>query len=102
MTFRTQTAGILAGTWYAHPGRHIGHALIAAGLLILAGVTDHDQLEDAMRLGNERGSDALRGMTQPTPPAEHSRGRWGLPRPVGVAVRERPTGDGCAVRLLRR
>jgi hypothetical protein len=58
---RTQEAGILAGTWYAHPGRHLGHELIAAGLLILAGVTDRDQLEEAVRVGFERGSDALRG-----------------------------------------
>jgi hypothetical protein len=58
---RTQTAGILAGTWYAHPGRHIGHELIAAGLLILSGAVDRDQLEEAVRLGYERGSDALRG-----------------------------------------
>ena len=33
---RTQTAGILAGLWLASPGRHHGHELIAAGLLILA------------------------------------------------------------------
>ena len=58
---RTQTAGILAGTWYAHPGRHIGHELIAAGLLILSGVVDRDQLEQAVRVGYERGADALRG-----------------------------------------
>lgn len=52
---RAQEAGILAGTWYAAPGLHLGHELIAAGLLILAGVTDRDQLEAAVRAGYERG-----------------------------------------------
>ena len=58
---RTQEAGILAGTWYAAPGRHLGHELIAAGLLILAGVTDRDQLEEAVRVGYERGKGSLQG-----------------------------------------
>ena len=58
---RTQAAGILAGTWYSHPGRYIGHELVAAGLLLLSGVVDRDQLEEAVRLGYERGSDTLRG-----------------------------------------
>ena len=58
---RTRTAGELAGGWFAAPGRHIGHELIAAGLLILSGVVDRDQLEEAVRAGYERGSDALRG-----------------------------------------
>ena len=58
---RTEEAGILAGTWYAHPGLHLGHELIAAGLLILSGVTDRDQLEEAVRVGFERGKGSLRG-----------------------------------------
>lgn len=58
---RTQEAGILAGVWFAAPGRHLGHELIAAGLLILAGVTDRDQLEIAVRLGYERGRGSLQG-----------------------------------------
>ncbi len=58
---RTQSAGILADTWYAHPGRYIGHELVAAGLLLLAGIADRDQLEEAVRLGYEHGSDTLRG-----------------------------------------
>jgi hypothetical protein len=30
-------AGITAGSWYASPAAHVGHELIAAGMLILAG-----------------------------------------------------------------
>jgi hypothetical protein len=58
---RVQTAGVIAGGWFASPGRHLGHELIAAGLLVLAGATDLDQLERAVRVGHERGSDALQG-----------------------------------------
>jgi hypothetical protein len=58
---RTQEAGILAGLWFESPGRHLGHELIAAGLLILAGVTNSDRLEEAVRVGYERGSETLRG-----------------------------------------
>ncbi len=58
---RTETAGVLAGYWFAAPGRHIGHELIAAGLLILAGITDRDQLEAAVRTGYERGRGSLEG-----------------------------------------
>ena len=58
---RTQTAGELAGGWFAAPGRHIGHELIAAGLLILSGVVDRDQLEEAVRVGYERGRGSLQG-----------------------------------------
>jgi hypothetical protein len=32
-----QAAGITAGSWYAWPSTHIGHELIATGMLILAG-----------------------------------------------------------------
>ena len=32
-----QAAGITAGSWYAWPSTHIGHELIAAGMIILAG-----------------------------------------------------------------
>ena len=58
---RTQEAGVLAGLWFASPGRHLGHQLIAAGLLILAGVTDRGQLEKAVRAGFERGRGSLQG-----------------------------------------
>jgi hypothetical protein len=32
-----EAAGIIAGYWYAWPSTHIGHELIAAGMLIMAG-----------------------------------------------------------------
>jgi len=32
-----EAAGITAGAWYASPVTHVGHELIAAGMLILAG-----------------------------------------------------------------
>ena len=56
---RTEEAGVLAGSWFAQPGRHLGHELIAAGLLILVGVTDSDQLQEAVRVGFERGRGSL-------------------------------------------
>ena len=58
---RTREAGTLTGLWFAAPGRHLGHELVAAGLLILAGVTDRDKLEEAVRVGYERGKGSLRG-----------------------------------------
>jgi hypothetical protein len=44
-----EAAGITAGSWYAWPSIHIGHELIAAGMLILAGggrglPLDYDEL----------------------------------------------------------
>jgi hypothetical protein len=60
----TQEAGILAGLWFAAPGRHLGHELIAAGLLVLAGVTDRDQLEQAVRLATSAARAACKGTTQ--------------------------------------
>jgi hypothetical protein len=32
-----EAAGISAGSWYANPATHVGHELIAAGMMILAG-----------------------------------------------------------------
>jgi hypothetical protein len=32
-----EAGGITAGSWYASPATHVGHELIAAGMLILAG-----------------------------------------------------------------
>ena len=32
-----EAAGITAGYWYASPATHVGHVLIGAGMLILAG-----------------------------------------------------------------
>src|SRR5215211_5793182 len=33
----TEAAGITAGSWYASPATRVGHELVAAGMLILAG-----------------------------------------------------------------
>jgi hypothetical protein len=57
---RPEAAGITAGAWYAWPSTHIGHELIAAGMLILAGggrglPLDYDELERWARVGHERG-----------------------------------------------
>ena len=49
------------GPGFAAPGRHIGHELIAAGLLLLSGVVDRDQLAEAVRVGYERGKGSLQG-----------------------------------------
>ena len=45
-----EATGITAGAWYAWPSTHIGHQLIAAGMLIMAGggngtPLDYDELE---------------------------------------------------------
>jgi hypothetical protein len=61
-----QAAGITAGSWYAWPSTHIGHELIAAGMLILAGggrgvPLDYDELERWTRVGFERGERSRRG-----------------------------------------
>jgi hypothetical protein len=32
-----EAAGITAGSWYAWPSTHVGHELITAGMLIMAG-----------------------------------------------------------------
>ena len=58
---RAEVAGQLAGTWFAQPDARIGHELIAAGLLILAGVTDRGAVAEAVRVGYERGKVSLQG-----------------------------------------
>jgi hypothetical protein len=58
---RTETAGELAGDWFAQPEGRMGHELIAAGLLILAGVTDRGAVAEAVRVGYERGKEKLQG-----------------------------------------
>ena len=58
---RAEVAGNLAGDWFAHPEGRQGHELIAAGLLILAGVTDRGAVAEAVRVGYERGKDKLQG-----------------------------------------
>ena len=55
-----EAAGIIAGAWYASPATHVGHELIAAGMLILAAgglgtPLDYDELERWTRVGYERG-----------------------------------------------
>ena len=55
-----QAAGIEAGSWYASPATHVGHELICAGMLIMAGSRDgkpldNDALERWTRVGYERG-----------------------------------------------
>jgi hypothetical protein len=55
-----EAAGITAGSWYAWPSTHIGHQLIAAGMLIMAAggngtPLDYDELQRWTRVGYERG-----------------------------------------------
>ena len=56
-----EAAGITAGSWYAWPSTHVGHELVAAGLLIImAGghdgkPLDYEELERWTRTGYERG-----------------------------------------------
>jgi hypothetical protein len=61
---RTECAGTLAGGWFASGVRR-GEELIAAGLLMLAGPIDLDELEQWMRVGWERrrGTDVPYGPT---------------------------------------
>jgi hypothetical protein len=51
-----EAAGIIAGYWYASPATHVGHELIGAGMLILAGggqgfPLDYEELERWTRIG---------------------------------------------------
>jgi hypothetical protein len=61
-----EAAGITAGSWYAWPSTHVGHELVAAGLLIMAGghdgkPLDFEALERWTRLGFERGTRFRKG-----------------------------------------
>jgi hypothetical protein len=61
-----EAAGITAGSWYASPGAQVGHELIAAGMLILAGggngePLDYTELERCTRVGFERGMRSVKG-----------------------------------------
>ena len=61
-----EAAGITAGFWYAWPSTHIGHELVAAGMLILAGngrgmPFDYEELERWTRVGYERGMRSRKG-----------------------------------------
>lgn len=54
-----EAAGITAGAWLAWPQTHIGHELIAAGMLIMAaGGLDYDLLGHWVQVGFERGQRA--------------------------------------------
>jgi hypothetical protein len=57
---RTECAGVIAGSWFASGVRR-GEELIAAGLLMLAGPVDLDELDRWVRIGWER----QRGATVP-------------------------------------
>jgi hypothetical protein len=61
---RVECAGILAGAWFSSTARR-GEDLIAAGLLMLAGPVDLDELDKWMRTGWER----RRGADVPYGPA---------------------------------
>jgi hypothetical protein len=50
---RTECAGVIAGSWFATGARR-GEDLIAAGLLMLAGHVDLDELDKWVRIGWER------------------------------------------------
>ena len=60
----TECAGIIAGAWFAGIGKR-GEDLIAAGLLVLAGPVDLDELDRWVRVGWERrrGADIPYGPT---------------------------------------
>ncbi|HEY6811497.1 MAG TPA: hypothetical protein VI074_02285 [Propionibacteriaceae bacterium] len=62
---RTECAGIIAGSWFASPARR-GEDLIAAGLLMLAGHVDLDELDHWIQVGWE----PQRGTTDLYPESE--------------------------------
>lgn len=51
---RIETAGLIAGWWFAAPDTEQGYELIAVGLLLLAGPVDGDLLVRWVRTGIER------------------------------------------------
>ena len=59
---RAEVAGVVAGSWFAGGGRR-GEDLIAAGLLMLAGPVDLDEIDRWVRIGWER----RRGALEPYP-----------------------------------
>jgi hypothetical protein len=81
---RTECAGIVAGSWFATPVRR-GEDLVAAGLLMLAGHVDLDQLDHWVRVGWER----TRGASVPSRTARMTPNR---------AVRRPETRPGLMVR----
>ena len=51
---RTECAGIMAGAWFAEPASSYAEQLVAAGLLMLAGPVDGDEIMGRVREGFER------------------------------------------------
>jgi hypothetical protein len=51
---RAECAGLHAGWWYASPGTRRGHELIAAGLLIITGPIDSDEVIQWLAEGQHR------------------------------------------------
>jgi hypothetical protein len=51
---RAENAGLLAGGWFAYPATRMGHELIAAGLLIIAGPIDSEELIRWLAEGQRR------------------------------------------------
>jgi hypothetical protein len=82
---RAEGRGNLAGGWLANPEGRIGHELIAAGLLILAGGTDRGVIADRhagrLRARHEQPAEIR---TQPTQPAEQIRESLGAISPLWV------------------
>jgi hypothetical protein len=58
---RTECAGTIAGAWFASPATSYGERLVAAGLLLMAGPVDGDQLIEWVRTGHERRRQAAGG-----------------------------------------
>jgi hypothetical protein len=54
---RIECAGVIAGSWFSSKYRR-GEDLVAAGLLMLAGYVDFDELDEWIRVGWERRSGA--------------------------------------------
>lgn len=51
-----ETAGITAGSWLAWPEARVGHELVVAGLLVMAGESlDYDLFGHWVQVGYERG-----------------------------------------------
>jgi len=51
---RTECAGTIAGWWFASPATAFGSELIAAGLLLMAGPVDGDEIIEQVRVGFQR------------------------------------------------
>jgi hypothetical protein len=51
---RTEAAGTPAGAWFASPATAYAEKLVAAGLLLLAGPVEGDQITEWVRVGFQR------------------------------------------------